>query len=284
MARKNIFEILKQKYDTWDEINKILSLFFSKLFHYQGFNQSRNYTAEEVFDIELLPDWKQRGSYLSCQEIRKTLEIPSYFSYEPSMGDIINVLEYIENIVYLLVKKLDIFHYYKYNVSDKFTILVENMRILQEHLNYEYKIFAKEEMVILVPKNPIATTVAEISDEETAIAILRYNHHTLKGDLETKRQLLSAIARAYEPLLDNPIEGYRDFFKQTNGLLNNLHIRHNNFEEGDNKNLVINIDDKTLEHWYDELYQLLLFCVLIDDNLKRKKEAGEFLKQLKQGA
>ena len=284
MARKNIFEILKQKYDTWEEINKILSLFFSKLFYYHDFHRGGNYTAEEVFDIELLPNWKQRGSYLSCSEIRNALEIPKYFSFAPSLEDIIAILEYIENITYLLITKLKILDNKEYDVLDKFIILVENMRILQEHLNYEYKIFAKEEMVILVPKNPIATTVAEISDEETAIAILRYNHHTLKGDLETKRQLLSAIARAYEPLLDNPIEGYRDFFKQTNGLLNNLHIRHNNFEEGDNKNLVINIDDKTLEHWYDELYQLLLFCVLIDDNLKRKKEAGEFLKSLKQGA
>ena len=134
----------------------------------------------------------------------------------------------------------------------------------------------KEEVI-----DPIQDENIEISDEETAMAILRYNHHTLKGDLETKRHLLNSIAREYEPLLNNPIEGYIDFFKKTNGLLNNLHIRHNNIESVDNKNLVIDIDDKTLEHWYDELYQLLLFCVLIDDNLKRKNDAGEFLKSLK---
>ena len=36
-----------------------------------------------------------------------------------------------------------------------------------------------------------------------------------------------------------------------------------------NKNSIIDITDEELEKWYDKLYQLLLFCVLIKDNLER---------------
>ena len=284
VTRKNIFEILKHKYNVPDEMDKIVALYNSKLFYYNGDYDRGNYTPEEIFERELLKNWKQRGSYLNCREIRYTIGIPKFFTYETSLENILNTLEYYQNISYLLVDKLNILKNYEYEVSDNFRILLENMQILLNHLNYEFKVIPKEEKLILIPKNPAATSVAEISDEETAMAILMYNHHTLKGDLETKRELLNSIARTYEPLLKNPIEGYNDFFKKTNQLLNNLHIRHNNFEEENNKNLVIDIDDRTLEHWYDELYQLLLFCVLIDDNLKRKKEAELFLKELKQGA
>lgn len=284
MSRKNIFEIINSNYNIVDEINKIINLYNDDLVTYKNGSWSRETTTlQNIFDYKILPNWKQRGAFLNIDEILKKLNIPKYFDNNSfwDINDIINLLEIYNNIIYLLIKKLNITNNYYYKLDNRFNLLVENIKLLLDHLNYEFKIFENEEKVILIPKNPAATAVAEISDEETSIAILMYNHHTLKGDLETKRHLLNSIAREYEPLLNNPIEGYIDFFKKTNGLLNNLHIRHNNIESVDNKNLVIDIDDKTLEHWYDELYQLLLFCVLIDDNLKRKNDAGEFLKSLK---
>ncbi len=281
MSRKNIFEIINNNYDIAHEIDKITELFnYNMVSYIDNRCQQRTTTLERIFEVQILPTWKQRGTLLSIDEIKDKLNIPESFEESPlwNIDDALNLLEIYDNIAYLIHKKLnrDV-----YQLDNCFNLLIENIHILLDHLNYEHKIFENEEKVILIPKNPAATAVAEISDEETAMAILRYNHHTLKGDLETKRHLLNSIAREYEPLLNNPIEGYIDFFKKTNGLLNNLHIRHNNIESVDNKNLVIDIDDKTLEHWYDELYQLLLFCVLIDDNLKRKNDAGEFLKSLK---
>ena len=281
MSRKNIFEIINNNYDIAHEIDKITELFnYNMVSYIDNRCQQRTTTLERIFEVQILPTWKQRGTLLSIDEIKDKLNIPESFEESPlwNIDDALNLLEIYDNIAYLIHKKLnrDV-----YQLDNGFNLLIENIHILLDHLNYEHKIFENEEKVILIPKNPAATAVAEMSDEETAMAILRYNHHTLKGDLETKRHLLNSIAREYEPLLNNPIEGYIDFFKKTNGLLNNLHIRHNNIESVDNKNLVIDIDDKTLEHWYDELYQLLLFCVLIDDNLKRKNDAGEFLKSLK---
>ena len=150
-----------------------------------------------------------------------------------------------------------------------------------ERLNVEKFIIKKEEKVLLIPKNPAATAVAEISSPETALAILMYNHSSLKGDLEGKRNLLNSIYREYEPLFTSSIEGYNDFLNKTNALFNNLHIRHNNKTKKGNKNTIISLDEKELEKRYDELYQLLLFCVLIKDNIERKKEVEKFLKKLK---
>lgn len=275
MSRKNIFEIINNNYDIAHEIDKITELFNSNMVSYfDGSYKRCTTTIEIIFNSIILPNWKQRGTLLSLDEMKEKLNIPDYFEDESwwSIDDAINLLEIYDNIAYLIHKKLNT----EYQLDNRFNLLIENIHILLDHLNYEHKIFEDEEKVILIPKNPAATAVAEISNEETAMAILRYNHHTLKGDLAEKRHLLFLIYQEYEYLLKNGRDGYTDFFVKARGLANELHIRHNN------KN--IDIDDKTLEYWYDELYQLLLFCVLIDDNLKRKKEATDFLKNLKQGA
>lgn len=280
MARQNIFEILKSKYDIVKEINKIMVLYNKISIRGNSYADNRSYSIEKLFETKILPNWKQRGAYLSCKEIRNDLDIVDYFVNESKIDDIMLSLEYIQNILYLIYKK--VYNIYNYVFPKEFDLMLQNINILLEHLNCEIKIFENEEKVILIPKNPEATAVAEISSEDTALAIFMYNHHSMKGDVTEKRRLLYQISLEYETLLKKPIEGYNDFFNKTNQLLNNLHIRHDNKTKDGNKNNVIEIDDKELENWYDELYQLLLFCVLIHDNLERKNRVADFLKSMKE--
>ena len=65
-------------------------------------------------------------------------------------------------------------------------------------------------------------------------------------------------------------------------LLNNMSIRHNNKEGTDKKEIIAKMSDEELEKLYDEIYQLLLFCVLAKDNKERKNKMAEFLKGLKE--
>lgn len=63
-------------------------------------------------------------------------------------------------------------------------------------------------------------------------------------------------------------------------LLNNLHLRHNNKVYGDKnyRKVVADMDDSTLEHWYDELYQMILLAFLQLDQVDRNAKILE-LKQ-----
>lgn len=278
MTRQNIFEILKNKYNIEKEIDKIIKLCDSDCFEH-NFQHS---TAEGVFDYVILKDWKQRGTYLSCKEMLKDIKeyikdynIPDNEACLLKLEYYANILQQIEfNLHFIYSKTL-------LRATNSFELAIENLDYLLEKLNYEKLIISEEEKVLLVPKKPESTAVAEISSEDTALAILMYNHGSLKGDVTEKRKLLYQISLEYETLLKNPIEGYNDFFNKTNQLLNNLHIRHDNKTKDGNKNNVIEIDDKELENWYDELYQLLLFCVLIHDNLERKNRVADFLKNIK---
>ncbi|MBR1980703.1 hypothetical protein [Candidatus Proelusimicrobium excrementi] len=287
MPRKNIFEILKNNFDIPREMNKLVGLFSLQIIFYTEtsmYYQSDTHriTIEMLCDTVILPKWKQRGNYLSHEEIKRVIPFPENFTSQTSLDTIVSCLEYYCNLLYLLLKKFDLTHQNKYKYDAKMIkIIYENINNLLDHLHYEKKINEEEETVILIPKNPAATAVAEITEnKDIAFAILKYNHASLKGDLEGKKQLLLSIANEYEPLLKSPIDGFTDYFKKATFLLNNLNLRHNNKSGQDKKQLVVDMPNKELEKWYDELYQLLLFCVLIKDNVKRKKEIDDLVKKI----
>jgi len=276
MIRKSIFEILESKYDIEKEFNVIRSLFFDKTIACGAYLGDKSYlTIEQVVDNNLFYNWKQRRSCLNTDDLKQKLKLN--FICKGKLDKKILCLEYICNMLDLANTKLS---YPTFQKTKECVILEKNIDLFLEHINYEKLIIKKEEKVILIPKNPAATAVAEISSKDTAFAILKYNHASLKGQLEEKRQLLLSIANEYEPLLNNPIEGFNDYFTKATNMLNNVHIRHNNKSGKNKKEFIANMSNEDLENWYDETYQLLLFCVLIKDNKDRKDKLDELLKKV----
>ena len=284
MTRKNIFEILNEHYDIVKEMTKIHELM--ECIVITDFNptnyQSTQRTIEQMFELYLFPLWQQRGSYMNCAEMRTVLKLTTTFSIK-KMDELIRTLEYYTNIITWLNSRLNIvMNITRFQAPIEYRMLCKNIDILLEHLNYEKIIFEGEQKVILVPKDPAGKAVAEIaSNKDIAFAILKYNHASLKGDLFEKKRLLVSIASEYEALLDNPTTGFSPFFDKTNALLNLLNLRHNNTKGRHKNDLVANMPKEELEKWYDELYQLLLFCILIKDNVKRKDEIDGLLKKLR---
>ena len=282
--RKNIFEILESKYDINNEFEKIKSLFHSNLVSYTNvYRITLTYTYTEMVK-DVFYSWKGRGTCISCENMRQELGIDKIENKSTrTVDEIIVCLEYYDNISRLYIKKvLPELNEYEYKTLPEANILKCNIGVLLTHLNMEEKYILKYDAIIIIPKNPAATAVAEISSEDTAMAILMYHHASLKGQLEEKRKLLQSIANEYEDLLKNPIDGFTEYFKTARGILNNLNIRHNNINGANKKDEISKMSNKQLENWYDELYQLLLFCVLIKDNKERKDNMSEFLKGLKE--
>lgn len=276
-VRKSIFEILEEQYDFNKEFKKISYLFGCNMVFIDRYGY-----PIEMFVNNVFYKWKGRGSCVNCGDMRTELNIdPILKLQEPSQNDIILCLEYYSNILYVFLTKwapgAD-----SNCISKDIEILKTNLDLLIDHMNLTKQIVEDEEKVILVSKNPTATAIAETAPKEIAFAILKYNQALLKGQIEEKRKLLQSIANEYEDLLDNPTNGFGEYFKTTRGLLNNLNIRHNN-KSGKNKNdLVQNMSTEELEKQYDELYQLLLFCISTEENTKRKKAADKLLKQIKE--
>ena len=135
---------------------------------------------------------------------------------------------------------------------------------------------------IFVEKNQAAISVSEIVPKEISYKVISYNHHTYKGDLESKREILVKLAYVLEPKesalasIDNQFKS--DLFY----LLNTLGLRHNNLDpEGKQyKAFVANMTKEELEHWYDETYQMCLLAFLRIEHIERKKAINELKKKV----
>ena len=147
--------------------------------------------------------------------------------------------------------------------------------------NYKAQYFPSREQLLVIEGKPEATAVAEIIERDLSYKVLRYNHYMLKGNLQAKKEILLALGTDLEPKREqlNTIDA-----KLEDGIfyiLNNLNLRHNNKTEGDKnyKQAVADMDSNTLEHWYDELYQMMLLAYLQLDQVERNNQI-KVLKQL----
>lgn len=210
-------------------IPKSLQPFFKKTHVRYTFSVGYNRTATQSYTLEqivenVFHEWKSRGTCISYKNMRAELGIDDIIKQRKKNKDeIIFCLEYYENINNFFINRVaPQLSNYKYKLKNEWEIFIQNIKILLDHLNYKRIEFEEEERVLLVPRNPAAKAVAEISSDDVAFAILKYHHASLKGQLEEKRKLLLSIANEYEPLLKRPIDGFKDYFDKATNMLNNM--------------------------------------------------------------
>lgn len=275
MARKNIFELLENKFSLKEEVGRLEKL--AKMDNVIC-DDIYNYDLEEFVDKYCLAGWKNRNRCISYDDMRVKLEITSFWMQQGSSA--IRALMYIEfmaNMVYICEKYIERYEQYdNYKVTSAFLCIKDNLISIAENMNMEFKVFDDKEQILLIEKDSATMAVAEIVESDIAYDLIQYNHFLLKGDIEAKRKILKSLANKFEevrPLLK--MANYSTLESNTGYLLNKLNIRHNNLT---GKNMVPYVRDmgkKELEEWYDEIYQMVLLCVLVADNITRNKKVEE---------
>lgn len=278
MARKNIFEILNEKVNIDTEINKIKRLVLEATIE----ETMSAYNIVEFVDEFCLHDWKQRGRYISCEEIKEALDLGLFEQMTCSYTDeeILIYLEYLCNLMWLCNRYLNEQVYYR--ASLEYIYLCENIASIVDSLNYEIQEFPDEEKVLIVEKNAAATAVAEIVESNIAYEIIEYNHHLMKGDIGRKQKILKVLADKIEPMRSELKKIDKELESNVGYLLNKMNIRHNNVEGKNAIEYVKNLSDEELEAWYDETYQMLLLCILEYDNIERNKKVVDLKKIIEQ--
>ena len=257
--RKNIFEIMQEKYNYAEEIKKLSRLLHESMIKYD----QEEFTLEEFVDEYEFDNWKNSYHYIDCEELKQAIGINKIIAYisrgnSISIKQVLLFLEYILNIISLCEKSQPIFFRHAYFIKP-YSRLIMNIDILLSNLNYEYKYFEKEQQVLLVEKDAAVFAVADIVEEELAFKVIEYNHYLLKGDLDKKRGILKVLADKVEGFKDNLDKGLSSDFGY---LANNINIRHNNLEGKHKKEYLVTIDKEELEEWYDNTYQIMLLCIL----------------------
>ena len=278
MARRNIFEIMTDTFDLQTEISRLykLSAKLKTISLYREIYTLRDFVAAEGFST-----WHNRGHCLDLDDYLSTLNYgqlwESAYSDENSL---LTLIEIIYNLWYIAENRINrSFGTIHGNVN--YTLIKKLMDDCLAHYNYKALYFHDLEQLIVIENKPEATAVAEIADQNIGHKVLRYNHYMLKGDLHAKKDILLAMGADLEPKRKQLKEIDKDLEDSIFYILNNLNLRHNNESVGDKnyRQAVVDMDDDTLENWYDELYQMMLLAYLQLDQIERSSKV-KALKQL----
>ena len=247
--RKNIFQILQEHFDIEKEIERIHELFESHLFY----NKNTRYTPEGLVDHYVFYGWKQRNRCLNTDDLKEVLDLDNIFIRKTfTIEEIIPYLEYVENILYLA------YEYVKdkeeFNCYCDYTVLNENIKSLLDYLNLETYYFDEDEMALVIEKDEKVSATAEILPPSLGIKIVKYNHYTLKGNIEEKKDIILSLANKLESQRKQLEKLDKQLASDLFYMLNNMNLRHNNADKS-GKNyqpFLSKMRANTLEKWYDE--------------------------------
>lgn len=281
MTRRNIFEILEGKIDLQEEIARLEQLSKSNIVQ---LDDLWNWSFEEFIDRYCLSEWKNRNRCINYKDMRTKLDITEFqMKGKTSREQKLRYFEFMANMVYICQKGFDSFNGFdQYNETANYWCIKENLESIVSCMNMELKVLEEKDQVLLIEKDPAATAVAEIVEQEIAYNVIEYNHYLLKGNIEEKQKLLKVLADKFEAirpqlkLINGTLES------NTGYLLNKMNIRHNNLSGKNAVPYVKDLSKKRLEEWYDEIYQMILLSILEVDNMERNEKVKE-LKQIIEG-
>ena len=268
MARQNIFEKLRSKWDMEYEVNCLHRLITSE----HAFSHHGSYTFKSYVNLHAFCEWKNRGHFLNLNDF---LDAVSYDDiYDDATDDPEAFLDFIEilyNIYYIARRSFeetdDEWRYYE--AYELFPQIADDCLA---HFNHKVFYFPDSEQAIVAEDKPEVTAAVEIEqDPDIAFEIVRYNHHALKGDIASKKAILIKLGSQLEPLRPELSDRYKNLATDIFFMLNNLNVRHNNCVPGDAKfkPYVASMTTVELEGWYDELYQMILLAKLELDHSER---------------
>lgn len=270
---------MSEQFDLYHELERVKRLFEKERIIYD-WNDSRYCTVLYYMRNYGFYKWKNRGRCIDVDDYLSQLGFAELWdTAEENKEDLFVLIEVVYNFWYIVENKTSASYGESESALD-FKLLKKIMDDCLAQYNYKGEYFPRLEQLIVVEDKPEVTAVAEVVEEELSVEIIRYNHYLLKGDLQKKKAILLKIGLDLEPKradIKNINSNLEDgiFY-----LLNNLNLRHNNTIPGDRyyRQAVVDMDDDTLEEWYDELYQMMLLAYLQLDNVERNRKVKDLKK------
>lgn len=268
MARKTLYERLDSLgVNVRSEYRALIWLLKieENIFQYTSYSVIRY--INQTYFRDLPADF--RSPFLSVEEMMVALGL-SDVSY--SLDDLLLLAEFCVAILphKYIIQREDLHRQANTIFSNIFSFL--------EKLNYELKEIDGGRKII-VEKNPATTQAVEVvTDNSTAIALIEYNHYALKGDLEEKRRILTALGSYIEPILKSRAlqnAGYKQLESDVGFMLNNFHVRHNNKEGAKAQDYIVGLNNKQLEEWYDKIYNAILSVIIINEHIPAQNNIAE---------
>lgn len=274
--RKSIFDIASESINMSNETNRLISMTESEKL--LCVNTNTYYKLFEFIDEYCFSDWDYRGHFIDVKDFLKSIDYNSLKTRATfRTDDFITLIELIYNLWYLSQKAfLNEKRGYKLQWCGNYYHLKDVMDDILDQ--YNQKAYIDGERVLIIEDKPEVTAVAEIVETNLALDVIRYNHRSLQGEVELKKQILISLGAELEPKRKELQTINKQLSEDIFFMLNNINIRHNNRSKKDKskyKECVAKMSKKQLEKWYDELYQMMLLAILLLDNTDRTVKVKE---------
>ena len=271
--RKTFYELLEsQNVNVVAEYKRLLSLFAEEnCVVLKGYYN----TVAAYIDATYFRDLPFRGAFINLGELIQGIQLPEC---SDQLDDLYLLCEFL--IALLPEEKTQ----NDKNLSKQADTIRNNIFYVLEKTSHELK-EGKNGNLIVVAKNQSAILAAElVEDNNVSLDIIEYNHYSLKGDLNAKRNILVSIGRYIEPTLkDRTFQEteYKRLISDTSFLFNNFHIRHNNIEGPKAQDYIKSLSNSELEKWYDSAYDMSLAVVITKECKTVQNEITKLKKDYK---
>ena len=268
--RRNFAEILKEGHiDIKNEYTKLYNIMYKSIKD----DNDETYTIHELIAKNFY-HYNIRGTCLTLNEFDQTYGF--VFEEDPkgfNIDYLVSFCEYFQNLLICfqtdpsnrissMANKIDV-----RSLMDHIERVIDSIGYMQAH---------DDGFLIYVEKSPAAIAVSEspIVPEDLSYRVLEYNHHSLRGDIAKKKQILLSIAALLEAKREDLNSVNSSLCTDVFYAFNNLNLRHNNIDPAipsKYKVTVAQMGDEKLEEWYDEVFQMCLLAILEVENIERKK-------------
>lgn len=265
--RRNFAEVLQSgNIDIKKEFSRLYTLFYNS-------EENNTYSWQSLYNcinnnFARIPF---RGTCLTLDDFNNEYDFK--FNVDPEKITIDLLVTFCEYLTNLASHSFNLpLFYYDLNSSD-IQFLLEQINMVIEKIGYTE---AKNgDFTIYVIKDQAAMTVSEIVPQDLSYKIIEYNHHSLKGNIEAKKQTLLLLAKQFEASKTKLKTINKSLENNISYGLNNLNIRHNNLDSSLPKNYkpaLTKMNKEKIESLYDDLYQMLLLGFLELDNIERMEK------------
>ncbi len=271
--RRNFAQILKEaKVDIKAEYHKLYGLLYNRTTPLQNGQMT---SVIDVFNDNFL-NFYFRGTCLSLEEFNEV----HGFHFEENPDDfnidhLISLCEYMYNML-IACQSLTYGGYYPLPINISF--FINHIQRIIEAISYTQS--NENGLVIFVENSPAAISVAEsdLIPQALSYKLISYNHHSMKGNLQEKKNIILRLADLLEPKRKDLDKADKTLSNDLFYLFNNLNLRHNNIDsasKGKYKQAIAEMDQEQLETWYDETYQMCLLAFMSLEQADRKVKFDE---------